>query len=341
MARKKTPKEQEKFTPGFRTYTVELMAVLDVISPNAERLYRKIFQHSSLHGHVDKNNREWAMGETSHSWKYLRLMSGLADRALSKSIRELEHYRLIKVNRPTKEAARLNHDKNVYFVVPHSELPQDDELVYLNKAWLVENPPKTGTFKGKATLTTEAELLSDESRATLTAETGLLSLPRRNKDEENKYVYNQYVSKDEWDGELSKEKGNDLTTSLSSFSPPAPASDIPDVNNQKEAELLSPESSPTLEDVDDIDDGEDIDDDDEVVEDTEAMMIEKRRERLMRWYDDEKWANMPLYDPQQEERPYLEQFLLMFDTNQEARVALGTAMGEWYALHPEKRRVMA
>jgi hypothetical protein len=141
------------------------------------------------------------------------------------------------------------------------------------------------------------------------------------------------IEENEKEGEenISKEKGDVLPSS----SPPAAASKSADANiNIKRGVMDSPEH-PSVEDADGgAGDDEDEDEDEEV--DYEALAVEKRRERMMRWYDAEKWANMPLYDPQQEEAPYLEQFLLTHDTNQQARAALRTALGEWNRRHEKE-----
>jgi hypothetical protein len=113
--------------------------------------------------------------------------------------------------------------------------------------------------------------------------------------------------------ELSKENGNDLTTSSPSLSP---VETIADANiNIKGGVTHSEEHLP-------------VDDEDEEEEISEVNIVEQRRERL-----GARFADIPLYSPEQEDRPYLEQFLLLYNTNAEARQATLAAMSEWDRLH--------
>jgi hypothetical protein len=128
-------------------------------------------------------------------------------------------------------------------------------------------------------------------------------------------------------GEEEKEEEEEVL----SLSAPATASEIPDaIINRTRGVMDSPEH------LDDAgDDDEDVDGDGEEEDaDADAYRIEQRRERMISWYG-KRWADIPQYDPAQEERPYIEQFLLMYDNRNEAREALMAALHKWDSLHAE------
>lgn len=148
--------------PGFRTYEVELMAVLDCVSPDAERLYRKLWQRVNL---TKGDGRAWP------SWQTIRKdCGGWGFGRLSKAIKELEYFRLMTVVRPDEDKALSEHAHNDYILTPMKKLPSAVELSSLLKQ----------------------KRLATKSVATAT-KSGVASLPKQksNKDEGNQYESNQ------------------------------------------------------------------------------------------------------------------------------------------------------
>jgi hypothetical protein len=190
----------EKRTNGFRTYDMEVMNVLDCVSLQTERLYRKLFQRVNL----SKGD-----GRAFPSWTQMQADCGFSKpMTLSRAIKEAEHFGLISVERPNKADAITKHSHNHYFLTPVSKLPSGSRLEELLTQWYSFKEEQSYKEKERKTkkLLTQGKLATNTVLiATNTGEVGLLTQGKTNKDEVNKDELNIYeLNQDE--GNFSKKK---------------------------------------------------------------------------------------------------------------------------------------
>jgi hypothetical protein len=160
-------------TNGFTTYDLEVHEVLDCISPNAERLYRKLLQRMN----TKRGDREVFPSRQ-------RLLSDCGftqSKTLTRAILELERFQLISVVRPSKQDAQQKHTSNRYFLIEPQDLPTGSVL-----QGLVSQETMLREQKSLAEKERKAKKLgSQTTKARVTDTLELGSQQSTNKDEEN------------------------------------------------------------------------------------------------------------------------------------------------------------
>jgi hypothetical protein len=165
-------------TNGFTVYDAEVHAVLDRVSPNTERMYRKLLQRMN-HKRGDR--------EVFPSWKMMQSDCGFTADQLSKALKEAEHFRLISVERPSRADAVQKHAHNIYTLTSSEELPTGEILEGLLSHWEQVKRQKSEAEKERKA----KKLLSQTEQATITEGVGLLSQTETNYDESNQDESNQ------------------------------------------------------------------------------------------------------------------------------------------------------
>lgn len=163
--------DNQKRTNGFTTYDAELHAILDCVSPNAERLYRKLFQRVN-HKRGDR--------EVFPEYATMREDCNFDNKQISRAIKELEHFQLISVKRGYNEEKK-RRATNVYFLTLPNQLPAGSELSDLVTQWNQLKKQKSAAEKAR-----KAEKLVTQSvRPSDTETLDLVTQTPYNKDEIN------------------------------------------------------------------------------------------------------------------------------------------------------------